>query len=318
MRIFAGGMALLAMALLLLVPSCGKKSTMTSSTTPKVIVEQLQPLNEALLPLLDGFTSGAIAKGEPIVVRFKGAEVMKVKYGEELPAKAFNFKPSLKGKAVWIDENTVGFQYDDIDPNQNYTCDFRISDFVEVNDAEPLQFGFAVRRQNFSLVGSYPVCVEADKMGYILRVAFVNPIEDDVEQIVDASTKKNYTVTSTALGANLYDIEIQGINRKDAEYTLKVTLDGAAIEANKSTTYELPIYAKDDFKPVQFNVDNNLGQGTLYFSQPLKQGQNLNGFVNFNCKIGYRSDIQDNKVNNTCLRYEQTIRHLKSLRVNCW
>jgi len=292
----AGGVALLAMALLLLVPSCGKKSTMTSSTTPKVIVEQLRPLNEALLPLLDGFTSGAIAKGEPIVVRFKGAEVMKVKYGEELPAKAFNFKPSLKGKAVWIDENTVGFQYDDIDPNQNYTCDFRISDFVEVNEAEPLQFGFAVRRQNFSLVGSYPVCVEADKMGYILRVAFVNPIEDDVEQIVDASTKKNYTVTSTALGTNLYDIEIQGINRKDAEYTLKVTLDGAAIEANKSTTYELPIYAKDDFKPVQFNVDNNLGQGTLYFSQPLKQGQNLNGFINFNCKIGYRSDIQDNKV----------------------
>ena len=292
----AGGVALLAMALLLLVPSCGKKSTMTSSTTPKVIVEQLRPLNEALLPLLDGFTSAPIAKGEPIVVRFKGAEVMKVKYGEELPAKAFNFKPSLKGKAVWIDENTVGFQYDDIDPNQNYTCDFRISDFVDVNNAEPLQFGFAVRRQNFSLVGSYPVCVEADKMGYILRVAFVNPIEDDVEQIVDASTKKNYTVTSTALGANLYDIEIQGINRKDAEYTLKVTLDGATIEANKSTTYELPIYAKDDFKPVQFNVDNNLGQGTLYFSQPLKQGQNLNGFVNFNCKIGYRSDIQDNKV----------------------
>ena len=216
MRIFAGGMALLAMAMLLLAPSCGKKGSSTSST-PSVIVEQMQPLNEDLLPLLDGFTSGAIAKGDPIVVRFKGAEVMKVKYGEELPAKAFNFKPSLKGKAVWIDETTVGFQYDDIDPNQNYTCDFRISDFVETSDAAPLQFGFAVRRQNFSLVGAYPVCSEADKMGYIMRLAFVNPVEGELEEIVDASTRKSYNVTATALGANLYDIAIQGINRKDAE-----------------------------------------------------------------------------------------------------
>ena len=296
MRLFAGGVALLAMAMLLLAPSCGKKTTSSSSSTPSVIVEQLQPLNEDLLPLLDGFTSGAIAKGDPIVVRFKGAEVMKVKYGEELPAKAFNFKPSLKGKAVWIDETTVGFQYDEIDPNQNYTCDFRISDFVETDDATPLQFGFAVRRQNFSLVGAYPVCTEADKMGYTLRLAFVNPVDGEVEEIVDAGTRKSYNVTATALGANLYDVAIQGINRKDAEYVMKVTLDGTSIEANKSVTYELPVYAKGDFKPVRFDVDNNLGQGTLYFSQPLKQGQNLNGFVDFNCKIGYRSEIQDNKV----------------------
>ena len=295
MRLFAGGMVLLAMAMMLLMPSCGKRNT-SSSSTPSVIVEQLQPLNEALLPLLDGFTSGAIAKGDPIVVRFKGTEVMKVKYGDDLPSKAFNFTPSLKGKAVWIDETTVGFQYDEIDPNQNYTCDFRISDFVEADDATPLQFGFAVRRQNFSLVGAYPVCTESDKMDYTLRLAFVNPVEGEVEQIVDASTRKSYTVTATALGANLYDIAIQGIGRKDAESVLKVTLDGASIEANKTMTYSLPIYAKNEFKPVKFDVDNNLGQGTLYFTQPLKQGQNLNGFVNFNCKIGYRSDVQNNKV----------------------
>ena len=250
MRILAGSMALLAMAMLLLVPSCGDKSTVTTSM-PSVIVEQLRPLNEALLPLLDGFTSGAIAKGEPIVVRFKNPETMKVKFGEQLPAKAFDFKPSLKGKAVWIDETTVGFQYDNIDPNQNYVCDFSIADFVEAGDSQPLQFGFAVRRQNFSLVGAYPVCTEPDKMGYTLRVAFVNPVEGEVEQIVDASTRKSYTVTANPVSGTIYDIEIQNIDRKDAEKTLKVTLDGTSIEAKKSMTYELPIYAKDDFRPVQ-------------------------------------------------------------------
>ena len=292
MRIFGGGMVLLAMALWLLVPSCVKKPSASS-----VIVEQLRPLNETLLPLVDGFTSGAILKGEPIVVRFKNPETLKVKYGEPISAKAFDFKPALKGKAVWIDENTVGFQYDNIDPNQSYTCDFRISDFLDVDAAVPMQFGFAVRRQNISLVGAYPVCKEADKMDYILRVAFVNPVEGDVEQLIGEDIRKAYKVKANAVGNIVYDIEIQGIERKDAETKLKVTLDGSKIEADKTMSYDLPVYAKGDFKPVIFDVDKTSGQGTLYFTQALKQGQNLNGLVSFNNSIGYKSDIQDNKVN---------------------
>ena len=292
MRIFGGGMVLLAMALWLLVPSCVKKPSASS-----VIVEQLRPLNETLLPLVDGFTSGAILKGEPIVVRFKNPETLKVKYGEPISAKTFDFKPALKGKAVWIDENTVGFQYDNIDPNQSYTCDFRISDFLDVDATVPMQFGFAVRRQNFSLVGAYPVCKEPDKMDYILRVAFVNPVEGDVEQLIGEDIRKAYKVKANAVGNNVYDIEIQGVERKDSETKLKVTLDGSKIEADKTMSYDLPVYAKGDFKPVIFDVDKTSGQGTLYFTQALKQGQNLNGLVAFNNSIGYKSDIQDNKVN---------------------
>ena len=290
------GIGLIVGALLLaFMPSCGKKGT-TSGSVSSTFVERIKPLDENLLLFLDSYTSGVIAAGEPIVVRFNNPETLKVKFGEDLSAKAFDFTPALKGKAVWIDENTIGYQYDNIDKNQNYVCKFKMSDFVNVPADQTLEFGFAVRRQNFSLVGAYPVCTEADQMGYILRVAFVNPVEGEVEDIVDATTRKAYTVTSTALGANLYDIFIQGINRKDAESVLKVTLDGDPIEAKKTATYELPVYAKNDFKPVRFDVDNNLGQGTLYFSQPLKQGQNLTGFVTFNNQIGYRSDVQDNKV----------------------
>jgi len=290
----AGGICLIAAALLLgLAQACVKKAPVAA---PAMIVEQLRPLSEALLPLLDGFTSGAITKGEPIVVRFKSPETMKLKYGEPLPAKAFSFTPALKGKVVWIDETTVGFQYDDIDSYQSYTCDFRISDFVDAGDTQPLQFGFAVRRQNYSLVDAYPVCSEEGKMDYSLIVAFVNPVDDDVTEMVDASTRRNYNVTAASLGGRLFDIRVQGITRKDAEWTLKVTLDGAKLEAGKAMTCELPIYAKDDFRPVKFEVDNSAGQGVLYFSQPLKQDQNLNGFIDFNRKLGYRSDIVDNKV----------------------
>ena len=105
-----------AMLLLCFLPSCGKKGTDGQNAS---FIERIQPINEALLPLLDSYTSGVVAAGEPIVVRFKNPETMKVKFGETIPAKAFQFTPALKGSAYWVDENTVGFQYDNIDKEQN-------------------------------------------------------------------------------------------------------------------------------------------------------------------------------------------------------
>ncbi|MBR7022033.1 MAG: hypothetical protein IKI09_00990 [Bacteroidales bacterium] len=98
-----GGISLIVTALLLaFMPSCGKKGT---TKGPEMFVERIQPLNEAMLALLDSYTSGIIAAGEPVMVRFNNPATLKVKYGEPIPAKAFDFKPALKGKAVWIDEN---------------------------------------------------------------------------------------------------------------------------------------------------------------------------------------------------------------------
>ena len=135
-----GGISLIVTLLLLaFMPSCGKKGGTTSGTS-KVIVEQIRPVSEALLPLLDSYTSGVITEGEPIVVRFKDPAVLKVQSGEKIPAKAFNFTPELKGKAVWLDENTVAFQYDKIDETKQYVCDFKISEFIDLPNAEPLQF----------------------------------------------------------------------------------------------------------------------------------------------------------------------------------
>ena len=164
---------LAAMMLLCLLPSCGEKG----KGGQNAFIERIQPINEALLPLLDSYTSGVVAAGEPIVVRFKNPETMKVKFGETLSAKAFQFTPNLKGEAYWVDENTVGFKYDNIDKNQNYVCKFRVSDFVDCGSDQMLEFGFGVRRQNFSLVAQQPICLSNETMNYNLRIAFATPVD---------------------------------------------------------------------------------------------------------------------------------------------
>ena len=285
-----------AMLLLVALPSCVKKAT-TSKKSSDVFVERIRPLNEALLNLLDSYTSGAIVAGEPIVVRFSNPEALKVKYGEEIPAKAFDFTPALKGKAVWIDENTVGFQYDNIDKDQNYVCKFKMSDFVNVDNNEMLEFGFGVRRQNLSLVTVQPVCSSNEEMSYLLRVAFATPIEqEDVEKLFDDGFRKDHPVQVSYSGNNVFDILVQNLKRQNKDYQCHVVLNGKAVDSKTNIVRDLTVFAKDTFKPLMFDVDKSAGVGTLLFSQPLKEDQNLSGFVDFNKRIGYKFDIKGNKI----------------------
>ena len=285
----------LGVLLLAFMPSCGKKGTTSGGAT--TFVERIKPLDESLLMFLDSYTSGVIANGEPIVVRFSNPEALKVKYGEELSAKSFSFSPSLKGKAVWIDENTVGFQYDNIDKNQNYVCKFKMSDFVDVPADQTLEFGFGVRRQNFSLVTAQPICTSNESMNYLLRVAFAVPVDqDEVVNLFDDAFRKSHPVQVTATGNNVFDFEVQNFERKNNAYEVPVVLDGKALDCKAKMERNLAIYAKDSFEPVMFDVDKAAGKGTLLFTQPLKESQNLAGFVSFNKKLGYKADIRGNKI----------------------
>jgi len=294
--------SLIFMALLLgFLSACDKKggqpSQPSQTSKSKTIVEQLTPINETLLPLLDGFTSGPIAEGEPIVVRFKDPASLKLQQGEAIPSKAFGFKPTLAGKAIWLDEGTVAYEYENIDPNQQYTCDFKISEFVDVPADQTLQFGFGVRRQNFSLVATEPICQKSNSMDYRLRLIFINPVdESEVLTLFEESFRNQYKVQATSLGNNMFDVLLQGISRKDSDYELPVVMDGKAMNSETKIRRQLPIYASGEFKPVSFDVDKSSGHGTLFFSQALKENQNIVGLVSFNYNVGYRSTIKDNRI----------------------
>ncbi len=292
MKRVCGISLIMGLLLLALLPSCGKKRTDSN-----VFVERIQPLNEALLPFLDSYTSGVIAAGEPVVVRFSNPEELKVKFGEPIPAKAFEFTPALKGKAVWIDESTVGFQYDNIDKDQNYVGRFKMGDFVEVAPDQVLEFGFGVRRQNFSLVTMQPICTSNEEMDYNIRLAFATPIDQsDAVKLFDEAFCKEHPVQVSYIGNNVFDFLVQGLKRENADYQVPVILDGKPIDCKAKMQRELTVYAKDGFKPVMFDVDKAGSRASLFFTQPLKEDQNLDGFVTFNKALGYKADIKGNQI----------------------
>lgn len=297
MKRFSGISLIVGLSLLVFLSGCGKNGNSTKGS-PSKIVEQLNPVSETLLPRLDSYTSGIITEGEPIVVRFKYQEVLKIRHDEALPPKLFSFTPELKGKAVWLDETTIAYQYDKIDKTKQYLCRFKVSEMLDVPDSETLEFSFGVRRQSFNVNNVYPVCKTQNTMDYHIYVTFSAPVKfEDAASIFDETTIKQYQVVTDYVDDNKYMFTLQNITRKDEDYNVTTTLNGKNIGSDTKTNLNLTVYAKDKFIPISLDVEQASGQAVLFFSQPLKQGQNLNGLVGFSQnKLAYKSDIQENRI----------------------
>ena len=284
---------IVSIMLLAFLSGCDKNKQSNSR-----IIEKIRPVSETLLPLLDSYTSGVITEGEPIVVRFKYPNTLKVKQGETLPAKLFSFTPELKGKAVWLDETTVAFRYDKIDNTKQYVCRFKVAEMLDVAATETLEFSFGVRRQTFNLTDVYPTCQSTDAMDYLMYVNFAAPVSfEDAEKILDESITEQYQVETNFINDNSYMFALRSIPRRDADYNINITLDGKNIGSDTKIDKTLTIYAKDKFIPVDFDVEKSSGEGILFFSQPLKQDQNLNGLITFSQqKLAAKYSIQDNYI----------------------
>ena len=294
MKKISGICLIFSMLLLVFLSGCDNNKS-TGSTK---IVEHFCPVSETLLPLLDSYTSGVITEGEPIVVRFKYPETLKIKQGETLPAKLFSFTPELKGKAVWLDENTVAYKYDKIDNKKQYSCNFKVAEMLDVAASETLEFSFGVRRQTFNVTSVYPVCESAENMDYQIYVSFAAPINpDDALKIVDEAIVKKYQVETKDIDDNTYLYTLRSIPRSDSDYDIALSLNGKQIGSDSKANLTLTIYAQDKFAAVDFDVEKASGEAALFFSQPLKQDQNLNGLVYFSQnKLAAKYDIQDNVI----------------------
>ena len=286
---------IISMLLLVFLAGCDNNQT---TNAPTKIVEQISPVTEALLPLIDSYTSGVITDGEPIVVRFKYPQSLKIKQGEVLPSKLFSFTPELKGKTIWLDETTVAFEYDKIDSKKQYACRFNASKMLNVDDSDVLEFSFGVRKQSFNLSNAYSVCEDDNEMNYLLSVDFAIPIQpEDAVKIFNQADIEQYHINTTALDDDSYIFALQNLLRKETEYEISLTMDGKNIGSETKINKSLTVYAKGKFEPINLDVDKAAGQAALFFSQPLKQGQNLNGLITFDQKkLAAKFDIQDNRI----------------------
>jgi len=237
---------------------------------------------------IESYTTGIISKESPIRIRLAGDVQTIHEQNGALDAGIFDFSPSIKGKAYWVDERTIEFKpAERLDPDKSYSAEFKLSKITRVPDQfEDFKFGFQTIKPDFNVTFNglqTATNTSTDQMkltGFIQTADNENP--DNVEKLISTSFTfpvqvnwQHNPVTKT------HNFTITQLKReKDKVNPLTITWDGSSIGVDKKGSQEFVIPAIGDFKVLDIRASQDQDQYVLIqFSDAIKVGQELNGLI---------------------------------------
>jgi uncharacterized protein YfaS (alpha-2-macroglobulin family) len=237
---------------------------------------------------IESYTTGIISKESPIRIRLAADVPTSHEQKGALAGGIFDFSPSVKGKAYWVDERTVEFRpAEKLDPDKSYSADFKLSEITRVPDHfEDFKFSFQTIKPDFNvtfngLQTATNTSLDKMKLTGCIQTAD-NESAESVEKIINTSftfpvqvSWQHNPVTKT------HQFSINPLTREnDKINTLTVTWDGSSLGIDKKGNQEFVIPAIGDFKVLDMRAVQDLDQYVLIqFSDAIKIGQELNGLI---------------------------------------
>ncbi|MFZ4414667.1 MAG: hypothetical protein ACOYOV_16405, partial [Bacteroidales bacterium] len=110
-------------------------------------------VNPAFKEYVQAFTSGVVSTQTTVKVRLANDYADSSLFGIPITEKLFSFKPSIKGKAKWIDSRTIEFSPEDkLPPKKFYEVEFYLSKLMKVPDSlKTMEFQFQTVQQDFEI-----------------------------------------------------------------------------------------------------------------------------------------------------------------------
>jgi uncharacterized protein YfaS (alpha-2-macroglobulin family) len=237
------------------------------------------------------YTSGTMSRNSPVRVRLTTSLVGADQINSELKPGIMVFRPAISGKAIWEDDRTIRFE-----PASPLAAGTHFVGTVFLNrlfpsvesDAEKFEFDFVTREMYISpqIEGLQAVSTsDWSKQELIGHLS----VSDDV---VVTELEKGLTVSQN--GRNLpiswnhtggldgHEFVVGGIDRTDKPGEVVLAYTGAPIGAPQSKgEIKVEVPALGDFKAVSARfVQNDQDQyAVVRFSDPLREGQDLNGLI---------------------------------------
>src|SRR6185312_15682012 len=237
---------------------------------------------------IESYTTGIISKQSTIRIRLAGDVQTSHEQNAALDDDVFDFSPSIKGKAYWVDARTIEFKpAEKLDPDKSYSATFKLNKIMRVSDRfEHFRFSFQTIKPDFTvsftgLQTATNTSVDKMKLGGIIQTAD-NENANDIERLISATfgsavqvNWQHNPVTKT------HQFTITGLTReKDKVNPLKVIWDGSSIGVDKKGNQDFVIPAIGDFKVLDIRAVQDQDQYVLVqFSDAIKIGQELNGLI---------------------------------------
>lgn len=269
------------------------------TSTPKDIIPSAE-----YAPYVNAYTGGVISQSSTIRIELAQDQPM-VDLNNELKDNPFSFSPSLKGKAYWINNNTIEFVPKEgaLKPGKFYEASFQLGDFVDVDKhLKVFDFSFRVQERNFTL-HTEPITVTAtqpDAVNLKGEIRFSDTVKkEDVEKILSASGKgQKFTVNVTATNNPArYQYEITRIPREAEDYSIQLTADGSSVGIDLQQKEEILIPAKNSFRFLSAKrIDQPENGVEIVFSNPISVTQDLKGLIEIPEVSSSIFQVKDNKV----------------------
>ncbi len=287
------GLPLVIFALVTLVAGCNK----TKVGSPKV--------DEAMASIVSAYSTGTLSAEGPIRVQMVNPAVDSGKINKVLEKSPFDFSPSIKGSAVWVDSRTLEFRPDKrLERGANFTAKLSLDQFMDVPDKlKTFEFAFTAMKQFYerdlsALQTMDENHLELQSLSGLLRISDVEdaPI---VEKMLSAKQDGRSLAIrwEHRVDRREHPFRIDSVRRGDDSSRLILAWDGDAIEADHDAFDTLRIPSINEFKVVEVGQ----GQGeeryvSVHFSDPPKKNMDFKGLIEIPEQGGLRFQAEGNEV----------------------
>jgi len=262
-------------------------------------------VNPAFRQYVEAFTSGVISTQSTIKIKLANSYADSALFNTPVKEELFDFSPSIKGKAYWVDSKTIEFRPEKTLPAKEfYEAKFFLSKLIKVpNSLKTLEFQFQTMQQDFMLkIDNHKAYKKTDlskeKLYGTINTADIT--EDiKVEAILNATQgNKKLPITWIHDSKNrIHYFQVDSIQRTKEASKVILKYNGKSIGAKKNGESKVEIPPLGVFKLLDVSIVQESEQYIrALFSDPLMENQNLDGLIKYANSMDIRYTIDDNEL----------------------
>ena len=259
---------------------------------------EYREIGSEFAPYVSAYSSGTLSKKEVISIRFADQVIDLKKTGVELEESPFSFKPSIQGKAIWIDRQTIEFRPDHpLTSGQRYLCEFNFTSLPDVpRELGNFSFTFDVISQSMEVKLENLRSLDDENLrlqefsGFISTADYASP--ENIKKVLTATQsgrKLNITWSHTNRNRGHHFV-ISGIEREDElSGELLIEWNGTFIGVDQKGKRTVEVPSLRDFKVLNISTLSEPNpQLTVHFSDPLNRAQEIRGLIRLNGEDDFR------------------------------
>jgi uncharacterized protein YfaS (alpha-2-macroglobulin family) len=237
---------------------------------------------------IESYTTGVISRESTVRIRLASTVQITHQQNEAADDDLFDFSPSVKGKAYWIDARTIEFRPDKkLDPDKNYSAEFKLGKLIDVpSKFNRFKFGFQVVKPDFNVAFNGLQTATSTSIDEMKLEGNIQTADAEDPELVEKIITVNYlwpvkiSWTHNATTRN-HAFKITGLKRQSGAVTpVTINWDGNVLNVDKKGDQHFDVPAIGDFKVLDIRaVQDNDQYVLVQFSDAIMVGQELNGLI---------------------------------------